>query len=88
LVVRGLVRRLGRSEQTRELDVRVRANSIILCHALDSERQSGRKHGGRPQESQLGATLIGRLAAEMGWTIDEDQVESGRITISLPSIPA
>lgn len=85
LVVRGLIRRLGRSEQTRELDVSVRANTITLRHALDSTRTSSGNHDDLANDTRLGATLTGRLAAEMNWSINEDQVESGRITIMLPA---
>ncbi|MGB0132954.1 sensor histidine kinase [Dokdonella sp.] len=85
LVVRGLIRRLGRSEQTRKLDVIVRTNTIILCHAQDSGRASSNFRIIHSSDTQLGATLIGSLAASMNWTIDEGEAESGRITINLPA---
>jgi hypothetical protein len=84
LVLRGLVRRLGRSEKTRELAVRINSNTITLQHALDSRRSFGAKKDSCSADTHLGASLIGGLATAMNWSINESQVASGQITITLP----
>ncbi|MEZ5462811.1 sensor histidine kinase [Dokdonella sp.] len=84
LVLRGLVRRLGRSEQACKLDVIAGANTITLRHAMGSNRKAESIQRDQSTDTQLGATLVGRLAANMGWSIDESQAESGQITLTIP----
>lgn len=85
LVVRGLIRHLGRSEERRKLDVTVVANTITLRHARDASLRSGKVGIESSADAPVGTTLTGSLADRMEWTVDESQVDAGCITISLPS---
>lgn len=84
LVVRGIVRRLERSHESGTISINVEANRLTLVatqSALEDQAESNLRDIG---DSGLGATLVGRLAAQMDWHIDESQLAAGRITILLP----
>jgi signal transduction histidine kinase len=80
LVVRGLVRRLLRSDSESGLEITVEHDRFILTHATSTSRLSAPMPGDRG----LGATLSGRLAARMGWRIDESRHASGQVQITWP----
>ena len=87
LVVRGIVRRLERSRESEKILIDVEAKGLTIDVSdtvLNSEKCADRDETG---DSGLGATLIGRLAAQMNWMIDETQVAAGRIWIQLPDTP-
>ncbi len=88
LVVRGIVRRLDRSGMAEKISILVGPQSLTLCSIVLSP-DSGQSL--LPQEngdSGLGATLIGRLATQMAWSIDESALAAGRISITLPVFSA
>ncbi len=88
LVVRGILRSLDRSRVSEMIRIHLDANTLTL----ESVRtQSDLNHLANSQESgdgRLGATLIGRLAAQMDWIIDESDLSAGRIFIRLPVLEA
>ncbi|HEU4774218.1 MAG TPA: hypothetical protein VFS82_06825, partial [Lysobacter sp.] len=61
------------------------------CHTVelhftspDTLQTSAAKIQPRPSDRRLGLTLVGRLAEQLGWRIDDTQAESGRVVIQLP----
>ena len=86
LVVRGILRRLDRSRVTETIRIHVDASALTLSSVGP---QAGPSEPARSQENGdigLGATLVGRLAAQMGWVIDESSLSAGRIVIRLPPL--
>lgn len=84
LVVRGIVRRLERSHELGAIEITVEADRLTVVAremVLDALEEPNACVTG---DSGLGATLIGRLATQMNWHIDESQLGSGRISIQLP----
>ena len=83
LVLRSIVRRLGRSEPSVRIAVRVSAGSLSLeASSADAAATDRIEHAGSG-DRRLGATLAGRLATQMGWTIDESRLHEGRIAIAM-----
>lgn len=87
LVIRSIVRRLGRSGSSARIHVRVATGVLTLVSLSLDPAASSPAQQADSGDSGLGATLAGRLAAQMGWTIDEGRLGEGRITITLP-VPA
>ncbi|MEP6881144.1 MAG: histidine kinase dimerization/phospho-acceptor domain-containing protein [Dokdonella sp.] len=88
LVVRGILRRLDRSRVAETIRIHVDANALTLSSVSPL---AGPSEPARSQENGdigLGATLIGRLAAQMDWMIDESNLSAGRIAIRLPVLAA
>ena len=86
LVVRGILRRLDRSRVNETIQIHVDANALTVSSVSP---QAGPSEPARSQENGdtgLGATLVGRLAAQMGWVIDESSLSAGRIVIRLPPL--
>lgn len=85
LVIRSILRRLGRSGPSARIRVEVGSGTLRL-HA--QPLQAAKPDRGPPAESGdsgLGVTLAGRLAAQMGWTIDESLLHQGRVSITMPA---
>ncbi len=40
--------------------------------------------GPRPSDRRLGLTLIGRLAEQLGWRVDDAQADSGHVVVHIP----
>ncbi len=83
LVVRGIVRRLDRSLELATIRVEVHSKELILGIPRDSTVTGDSGHAQESGDRRLGVTLIGRLAAQMDWVIDENQSAAGRISIRL-----
>ena len=84
LVVRGIARQLNRSGSSARIAIRVDQGELVFTSAV---AQSGilEPHGKRNSgDSGLGASLMGRLASQMGWVIDETRLSEGQVRISLP----
>jgi signal transduction histidine kinase len=88
LVVRGVVRRLLRSDSASGLEIAVKHDRIVITHATDTSRPSAPMPSDASGDLGLGATLSGRLAVKMGWSIDESCHAAGQVKIILPSLPA
>ncbi|MEZ5521611.1 MAG: histidine kinase dimerization/phospho-acceptor domain-containing protein [Dokdonella sp.] len=88
LVLRSIVRRLGRSEPSVRIRLRVSAGSLSLdASPADSAAADPIEHSGSG-DRRLGATLAGRLATQMGWAIDDSRLNQGRIAIAMSDPPA
>lgn len=88
LVVRGIVRRLERSHESEKIRIGVETNGLSLDVSNTTLTPEERRHRHETGDSGLGATLIGRLAAQLDWVVDETQAAAGRISIRLPDAPA
>jgi hypothetical protein len=88
LVVRGILRRLDRSRVSETIRIHLDSNTLTLESVIPQEYIN--KHGNSQEsgDNGLGATLIGRLAAQMDWVIDESELTAGRIVIRLPRLEA
>jgi signal transduction histidine kinase len=84
LVVRGVVRRLLRSDSASGLEIAVEHKRFVITHAMASSRPSAPISSETSGDLGLGATLSGRLAAKMGWKIDESRHAEGQVQITLP----
>lgn len=87
LVIRSILRRLGRSGASARIHVQVGPGVLELTALPPDPGEPGRGEHGESGDSRLGVTLAARLAAQMGWTIDESRLHEGRITIAM-SVPA
>jgi signal transduction histidine kinase len=87
LVIRSILRRLGRSGPSARIHVQVGPGVLELTTSPPDAEKAGRGEHGESGDSRLGVTLAARLAAQMGWTIDESRLHEGRITIAM-SVPA
>jgi signal transduction histidine kinase len=85
LVVRGVLRRLLRSDGASGLEISVEHDRFVITHATDTSRPAAPIASEASGDLGLGATLSGRLAAEMGWSIDESRHATGQVQIILPS---
>ncbi len=88
LVVRGILRRLDRSRVSETIQIHIDTNTLTLSSVSpqsDSSRPGSSQENG---DRGLGATLIGRLAAQMEWIIDESHLSAGSIIIRLPALAA
>ncbi|HEU4773052.1 MAG TPA: histidine kinase dimerization/phospho-acceptor domain-containing protein [Lysobacter sp.] len=90
LVLRGIVRRMLPPGVPGQLRV-TGARQPGSCHTVelhftspDTLQTSAAKIQPRPSDRRLGLTLVGRLAEQLGWRIDDTQAESGRVVIQLP----
>lgn len=82
LVVNAVVRRLVPPAQHGALDVTI-ARDVLIFHfnkagVIQTEKP---RLQARSSDRSLGLTLIGRLASQLGWTIDDSQAENGRVVI-------
>jgi HAMP domain-containing protein len=89
LVIRSLVRQLGRSEPS----VRIRAGVAPGVLTLDATTGTNSGESDRHEQSgsgdnRLGATLAGRLAAQMGWIIDDSRLLEGHVRITMTGASA
>lgn len=85
LVIRGVVRRLERSHHLGAILIEVGTNALAIVVKEAGLSSQEKPSPGERADSGLGATLIGRLAAQMDWQIDESEVASGRVVIQLPA---
>ncbi|HET9032907.1 MAG TPA: histidine kinase dimerization/phospho-acceptor domain-containing protein [Dokdonella sp.] len=88
LVVRGILRRLNRSREAATIRIIVDRNGLTLESTRKSSAADDFPQALETGDRGLGVTLIGRLATQMGWIIDEGQFATGRISIRLPDPPA
>lgn len=82
LVILGVARRLLPPGRAGLLDVSASRKSIefrYVQHDGSSATRSGLQP--RPSDRRLGLTLIGKLAEQLGWVIDESEAESGQVVI-------
>ncbi len=82
LVVLGVARRLLSPARSGRLDVAASCTSIDFRYAPHDGASATR--GGlqpRPSDQGLGLTLIGKLAEQLDWVIDESEAESGHVVI-------
>ena len=86
LVVRGILRRLDRSRVSETIRIHLDANALTLESVIPQEYINQHGNAQESGDSGLGATLIGRLAAQMEWVIDESDLSAGRIVIRLPPL--
>lgn len=86
LVVRGVVRQLNRSGAVAEIGIHVSGSRIIFTRTSANPSQIGSKNKSNSSDRGLGATLIGRLATQLGWTIDEGLLSEGRVTIVMSDV--
>lgn len=85
LVVRSVVRRLLPPGLPGLLEVVISNESISLRFAAEDRQQAPvRGLQPRPSDRRLGLTLIGRLAEQLGWDIDDSQAETAPVVIRLP----
>ncbi len=87
LVVRGVVRRLERSHESGTIVIEVGTHALTLVAKEAGLCAQDETNPNDRADSRLGATLIGRLATQMDWQIDESQLSSGRVSIQLPVRP-
>ncbi|MBL0164446.1 MAG: HAMP domain-containing protein [Xanthomonadales bacterium] len=88
LVIRDIVRRLLRSSSENGLEITVGCGEILFRCTADVSSESAPHAIDASGDRSLGATLSGRLATRMAWTVDEGQLESGTVRIRLPPAPA
>ena len=88
LVIRDIVRRLLRSSSENGLEITVGCGEILFRCTADASSQSAPHAIDASGDRGPGATLSGRLATRMAWTVDEGQLESGTVRIRLPPAPA
>lgn len=85
LVLRGIARRLLPPDVTGHLTVAGSRHAIELqFHSSDTQQEVVENFRPRPSDRRLGLTLVGRLAEQLGWRIDDAQTESGRVVIQFP----
>lgn len=90
LVLRGIVRRMLPPSMTGQLLVtgsrQADSGHTIKLHftSPDTPQASVAKIRPHPSDRRMGLTLVGRLAEQLGWRIDDAQAESGRVVIQLP----
>lgn len=84
LIVRSVVRRLAPPGVSGRLDVVV-SRAAIELRFVEADKQAAPLGGlqSSPSDRRLGLTLIGRLADQLGWEIDDSQAESGQAVIRL-----
>ncbi len=84
LVIRDIVRRLLRSSCANGLEITIDCQTILLHRSADASSESAADAFDASGDRGLGATLSGRLATRMAWTVDEGRLGLGEVCIRLP----
>lgn len=82
LILRGIVRRMLPPGVAGMLVVAASPQGVEMHFTASAVAQTGAARvQARPSDRRLGLTLVGRLAEQLGWRIDDTQAESGRVTV-------